>query len=554
MDTSRAVTKKKVLVLLRASTKQQDMETQRTNVEAYCVEWSLEPVGDPYTFPGITGVIVHQLPEFQRMLERLESPEIAGVVTSELSRLMRPEKFDAYAVLAVFQEHHKLIFCEADHPLDVSSDEDRSYAMNSFEQSVFERKKIKFRTHRAKERLIRDWQVSITKLPNGVEHVKDKKTFGPSTKKGYYQYTDWAHSHVRPAFERVAQRKDTLRHIALSLGFANETTLRTTLENKWWIGYRVRVKRRTVTYDKFGNKETSKREDHPNPIEQPTNLSGLLNDQLKYGVSHEPLVSPELFQTVQTIIAANKEHKSHADSNGQDFLGTDFLKCGICGSKLYLKFDRRNGCPPVYVCSSYQNNWRKKKLGEKGTACGFKRLRAKDADIAITKAITVYLTDLPFLQRTILKVQSSDEAKQRQEDLVLAQRRLDEAQKAHKKESNLYRQIPDPDSTEAEEQLAKVNRAMRDVSEARIRVATAEAAAIPFGSNDAEEIARQIVDRMTETFCKPAHKTIAQKREALASVLEKITIDNGMIATLTIRGGLTYKLGSPIHAKSYVSS
>jgi len=555
MDTLRTVAKKKVLVLLRASTKQQDMETQRTNIQEYCEDFGLEPIGDPSVFPGVTGVIVHQLPEFNRMLEKLKSPEIAGVVTSELSRVMRPEKYDAYAVLAIFQEFRKAIWCEADHGLEVWSDDDRKYVMDTFEESVSERNRTFRRTHKAKERLLRDWRNNVTKLPRGVEHIKDKQTYGPNTKKGYYQYTDWAYSHVIPAFERVAQGRESLLSISRSLGFGRETTLRTTLQNRWWLGYRIRDKKRKITYDKFGKKVTGKREKSDNTIEQATNLSGLINDQLKDGVPNEPLVSVQLFDTVQAILAANKDHHSHNDSHTQDFLGTDFLRCGICGSKLVLKWDRRSGQPPVYVCSSYQRNWFKATAaGEKAVSCGFKRLRAIETDIAIAKAITVYLTDIPFLVATIEKAKSCDEARERRQDLVLAERQLDAAQKTHKKEQNLYRAIPDPDSPEAEEQMATVNRAWRAVSEAKIRVGTAEAAARPFGTDDAEPIARQIVDRMTATFCRAAGiKTMAEKRKALGDVLEKIAMDNSTIATLTIRGGLRYTLGSPIHAQKNVS-
>jgi len=60
----------------------------------------------------------------------------------------------------------------------------------------------------------------------------------------------------------------------------------------------------------------------------------------------------------------------------------------------------------------------RKKRGEKAISCGFKRLRAIAVDQAITKAATVYLTDIPFLTETISKAQSSDEAQARQQDLV----------------------------------------------------------------------------------------------------------------------------------------
>src|SRR6516162_1556705 len=118
--------KKKVLALLRASTKQQDMETQQSNVEFYCLpdNFNLEVV-DTFTFPGITGTQVQKTTEFQRMQKRLESPEISGVVMSEISRMMRVDELDAFYALKVFRTHKKLIYCDVNHPLDVRNEDDR---------------------------------------------------------------------------------------------------------------------------------------------------------------------------------------------------------------------------------------------------------------------------------------------------------------------------------------------------------------------------------------------------------------------------------------------
>ena len=516
---------KKVLALLRGSTKQQDMETQQSNIDFYCLKQNFNlTVVETFVFPGITGSVVHKTPEFQRFLNRLASPEITGVVFSQLDRMMRVKELDAFGQFKIFRTGHKLIYCDLEQPLDLSNHADVELIAKALIEAEKERQKIKFRTQRAKERLILDPEVNITKLPRGVEHVKDTKKYGPKTKKGFYRYTQYAYERVAPAFERVATG-ESLNSVARSLGFANETSLRTTLTNQWWLGVKVRDKKRVVEYDdETGAKKIGKRIAHETPIVHRTNLA-----------EHPPqdwTVTPELFNRVQNLLAKHKETFTEWQTNTGKFLGTGFLVCE-CGCKLYLKFDARNGKPPVYVCSSYQQKWRNRNKNSEPAKelgpCSFSRMRAEQVDIAIWSAAVDYLRDADYLHHAIAEAQKTPVAKDRQADLIAAQKVLEGLEK-EKKGILAMLKVDDEDA----DVLRMFTECKRQIADARIRLATIQAQAQPFGSNDAWVIARAIAGRFWNT----QNLTIEEKRAALAEVVERIVISDDLRATFTVRGGL----------------
>jgi len=516
---------KKVLALLRGSTKQQDMETQQSNVDFYCLKQNFNlTVVETFVFPGITGSVVHKTPEFQRFLKRLESPEITGVVFSQLDRMMRVKELDAFGQFKIFRTGHKLIYCDLEKPLDLSNHDDVELIAKTLIEAEKERQKIKFRTQRAKERLILDPEVNITKLPRGVEHVKDTKRYGAKTKKGFYRYTQYAYEKVAPAFERVATG-ESLNSVAKSLGFANETSLRTCLTNQWWVGIKVRDKKRVVEYDdETGAKKIGKRIAHETPIVHRTNLAE--------NPPQDWTVTPELFNRVQNLLAKHKETFTEWQTNTGKFLGTGFLVCE-CGCKLYLKFDARNGKPPVYVCSSYQQKWRNQNKNSQPAKqlapCNFSRLRAAEVDMAIWKAVLDYFTDVDYLLHAITDAQKTPVATDRQADLIAAHKVLEGLEREKKTILGMLK-VDDEDA----DVLRKFTEVKRQIADAKIRIATVQAQAQPFGTNDAWTITKAIVER----FWNSDDWTIEEKRAALAEVIEKISITNDCVATFTVRGGL----------------
>lgn len=524
--------KRKVIALVRGSTNQQDMLTQQSNIEFYCSKtWQKDgffgdekfmiEVAETVILPGTTGIISHKRPDFKiNVLGKLEQhPEYIGIVTSELSRMMRPQDLDAYAAFKVFRTHRKLIFCDMPRPLFVGDSEDRRLIANELERSVAEREKTAWRTQGAKERLILDPLTNITRLPQGVEHIIDSKVldpfFGPRNKKGYWQYTEFAYTKIRPAFERI-YACEKINRVAMDLGFSNESSLRSLLSNKWWIGVKERVHQVNTTYgEEEGEKILSKRGAHPVPIIHETNL--VLN----------PLMSPELYEKVQTILGVNHNKWSKRNTNEGVFLFKDFLFCGKCGRKMYPKNDLRTGQPPTYICSSVQ---------AKGGACGMSRIKRDRTDQQLwdgvpeknQPGIQTIFRDTKNLVNSVLAGLGGGEANHKRTDVEEAKRVLADLQTQKERSSKLYKGTGD------EQYYAETVKLTHDISSAKIRLATAKAQAEPFGSSDAKQIAMAIQQR----FLHCEKWSFAEKREGIADVIEKIVIKEDGNATLVVKGGI----------------
>lgn len=534
----------KVLALLRKSTDQQDMNTQAVGIEENCERFGLE-VAETFSFRGISGAVVQRTPEFRRMLTALAKPAIKGVVFSQLDRIMRPEDIDAYGALKIFRTGKKLMYCDHKKALDVTDSDDRTYIMATFEAARTEREKIRYRTYRGKERLLKDPTVSVTKLPRGVVHVKDEKLYGKKTKQGHYEYTQWAFDVMKPAFEMVASGS-SINSVATRFGFISpfdvhhktlQTPLRMLLENKIWIGIRERTHKRVMSYGENGERLFGRRIQHNAPVVHHTNLSATPSPAFDkffaqkpeepHDANHHkgPLVSHELFQQVQDIINANKARAWTWKKNTGLFLGTDFLYCQ-CGAKMYLKNDGRQ--KPTFVCSK---------------TCGMKRLRAAETDKAIWASALIYFTDEQHLTRIIGQAQNSEEAHSRQQAIERAEARLAKLEK--EKRGIQVALIGDPEDMDLRNRQAQ-NKA--DRAQAAIDLATAQAQAEPFGSNDV----RAIVDAIRSRFSIACEWTIEQRHSALSEVVERIEINDRSIARFIIKGGLpVYSFFEPVNIENW---
>lgn len=513
-----------VSALIRVSTKQQDMEMQEYAIAEAEERFNVK-VAERFCFPGKSGVIVHKTDGFKECVKRAVQPDRAGLIVYRPDRIMRPEEVDAYGALRDFRIHKKLIFATNwDDPIALWNHNDKTKFVQQMERAAQERLDIKDRTNNEKERLLRNPQNSVTKLPKGVEHVitpESQKKYG-SKKAGEYVYTDWAINHIKPAFERFASGKESLNSIAIDLGFDAEASLRYTLQNRWWIGYRTRTHKQPVKYDESGVKVRCKREQHETPWNQATNLADT------------PLVSPELFDRVQQLLG-QEITRPYLQTNTGKFLGTGFLECR-CGCNLLLNWDTKRNKPPVYVCSSHQKRWKEKEFhGVELEKCTWKRMRADRVDKAIWKAATDYFQDFQWLQTEILKAQESTEARALQSDLQAAEAVLDGLEKQKKRIQKMIALDEFEDDQKDEDAMTLYSETKAKISAQKIRVATIKAQAQPFGTTDAWAIARAIVRRFSGSENWTA---VEDKRAALAEVVERIRLTDDCRAVFVVRGGL----------------
>jgi hypothetical protein len=347
----------------------------------------------------------------------------------------------------------------------------------------------------------------VTKLPKGVEHIRDTKKYGSKTKKGFYRYTEFAHTHVRPAFEAVAKGEST-HSVCQRLGFSSVSALRLVFENKWWLGIMERIWTCPVTKDEAtGKKKVAKRQPHPKPIVHSTNLA------------ETPLITEELFAKVQVIISQHKDTFTFYESYGNEFLCNGLLFCE-CGKRMYLRWDRKNGKPAAYVCSG---------------KCGVSRVSANCMDVGVWLEAIKYFSD-EHLDEAVAQALQGSEAVQLRNDLEAARNALESLETRKRRIQKLL--LSDDEDADA---LKLYNEVKRDISATKIRVATVEAQAQPFKSDDPAIIARAIKAR----FAGSMSWNIEEKKLAFRDVLDRITLSGGE-ALLTVKGGLPLPQQNPL--------
>jgi transcriptional/translational regulatory protein YebC/TACO1 len=187
---------------------------------------------------------------------------------------------------------------------------------------------------------------------------------------------------------------------------------------------------------------------------------------------------------------------------------------------MYLKFDARNGKPPVYVCSSYRT---------KNGPCGNSRLRADRTDKQIAWNAWQYLTDKKFMRYAMEEAENLEEVKQRRKDVEVSQATLEGLEKQKKAIQRMIAVAEDD-----EDALAMYARSKAEIAEAKMQLAKAKAQAEPFGTNDVDEISTRIAERMTRFLA----LAMPEKRAILAEVIEKIRLTKDGRAIFVVRGGV----------------
>ena len=144
--------RRKAIALLRVSTEaqagpdRQGLPSQRRTVGGIAARHDLDIVEE--TAIRVSGARVLEDDQFQRLLRRIESPEIHGVVVADLDRLMRPEDPGYYRIFARFRDTKTVLYTSAG-PKDYRKD--RLLMTIEAEIAALERVRIGERTQRGRE-------------------------------------------------------------------------------------------------------------------------------------------------------------------------------------------------------------------------------------------------------------------------------------------------------------------------------------------------------------------------------------------------------------------
>lgn len=368
-----------------------------------------------------------------------------------------------------------------------------------------ERTRIKDRMVRGKEFKRSDPCSQTDPLPEGVKFDK-----------GQFQYTEES-VRVAVAFDRVL-RGDTLTGIAKDLGFRSTSALRATLRSYWWIGVKATTKRRIdrkVTND--GRLSDGKKVMRDKPIFVDTNL-----------VEH-PLVTKQVFESVQEVLSVNRKTWTQRKSWSNSFLAVGLLFCR-CGTKIYLKVDKRPGKRSYYVCSSH-NPGRK--------PCPFPPMRTAFVDDLIVEHIMDYLLDARFISHKIRESMSTEKQVQHLRRQKAIEKVVAELERER---NNLLDAIQGlgyrPDLGERLKVLDEQSASAKQ----KLRAAESE---VVLNTTDVDALAQQITHR----FCQSYDWPMEQQKRVLAETVERITVDLDSSEVHHVE--MTLRVGMPEVTKCY---
>ena len=327
------------------------IETQKAMLMQYAKENGLMPV-EIYADDGYTGLNFDR-PDFQRMIDDIVLGKIHTVVTKDLSRLGR----DHLAVghyTEIYFPTHKIRYIAVSDNVDTANAQSTDFAalknvINEFYSRDNSRKiKASFKA-RAKDGRYRSKAAPFGYLKDPADHnhlIPDPETAQfvvqiyelSASGWGNYRIRDWLRENKVPVpswYQHIRGMEDKAHMFPdeASRYIWRPDTLRLLIRNPAYKGDCALCKTETV----FKTKK------HPKKDEK---------DWIVVQDTHEPLVSRELWERANTLIAV-KRRESNENMSGYRSLFAGLLKCADCNKAMSRRNYGSNSKHKIYVCSAY---------------------------------------------------------------------------------------------------------------------------------------------------------------------------------------------------------
>jgi len=367
---------KKAIVLLRVSSKAQagpdreGLAAQRTACERVAASHSLEII-DTVKLEGVSGAAVLGSPDFIRLLERLRSPDIAGVVVSDFDRLFRRGRFSDFAILDAFADSGSVLY-STEGVYDPSGDSGGLLGVIRGEMAGMERRNIAERTRRGRdEKRKRGLRAEgPVGMPRGVSFDAETET---------WSYVFPEAERVREAFRLFLDGVTNFADIRRRTGLGTATdsnVIQRVLRQPLYSGV-YRVDRRWV------NGKPVPRT--PEDIEE-------------YTVLDPPLIPMDDFQRAQRLLGGLRARRSPV-KDLEDRPGTygGFMVCGLCGAAMLLVTDSKGYSS--YSCA----NTRHRK-------CSSGQISIRLADPQLDERLE-YMLGSPEILRRLIEASAEESAK-----------------------------------------------------------------------------------------------------------------------------------------------
>ena len=365
--------------------------------ESILQEWAKRDLG--YEIPEdciyrevVSGESIEDRTEIRKVLSRIESPQVAGIIVVEPQRLSRGDLIDCGTLISTLQYTKTLIAT----PM-------MTYSMeNKMERRFFQDELMRGRDYLeyTKEILARGRHASIkkgcyigSKPPYGYDKIsigKDK-TLAPNEDADMVRmiFNLYVHDHL--TYQQIANKMDQMGVTPKEAVKWSKQTIRAILRNYHYIGKVYYSRRKDVTVVENGERITRR-------MFQP------LEDVIMAEGKHPAIIDRELFEQAQNIMNNNPRLWTDKELKNP-FAG--ILKCAKCGKTIvhhpyYHAFDRLE-CRTKPMC--------------------FKSARQSDVTNAV--ALALELSELPKLKSHLKNGDGNSVAIQKKQ-LERLERQMDE--------------------------------------------------------------------------------------------------------------------------------
>ena len=472
--------KPRVLALVRVSGDRQDVARQRRDLQRLQDRYGLV-IQRTLELHGVSGTKVLDNSEVQKLLDDLDDPSIDGLAVSAIDRLLRPKRYQTFAVFDRFVDLKKVIWSQAEGYADPATDEGYDTCIGAASRAGSEWRRLIQRVRDGKEecRLAKGNPDGPATLPRGLLHSKA---------------TGWAYDEAETA--RIAEMFQlclegwSYHRIAAKVG--NGWTfqgVRSTLRNRLW-------RDGTRTYSANAIRFT--------PLVQKV---------------IEPLIPPEIFDACQREMERRKESWG-SSRRPRRFLLSGLLSC-TCGKPWYMRCaGAKEGTRKAdyYYCSS--------RFPGHGPWCGARSFQRQALEHVVTGEVSQALCSeavlLPILTEAF-----------REKPREGGRNVEGEIRKLEAKRDRIVEMRAD--GAISREECAKRLSAVDGELYHLRRAAALETA--PAGMDP-----RRIAAGFIRIFARFGKLAFADQRQLLEETIRTITIVDGAIPRLTLSGGFLGKL------------
>lgn len=333
-----------------------------------------------FELADISGAAVLFSSQYQEFLRCLENPEVSCVITREFSRLMRPERFDDFAILQHFVDNGITLYFPAD-VLDLSSRQARFIAGIRAGVSGLERGDIAERIASAKEVLRKKGYHPCGEhtLARGLGHTKER---------GWY-YDEKELQSVRLLFKLFLGGCRVYEQLSGLTGISR-TSIPVILRNPVYAGWMVYGKRNDQSAGGF-IPPTFKRKGYRRKIDRdPDNV-------IRVRLPLEPIITEDAHQQILMIVDSKRRHWSSARADSiPRFTYRGYLYCGACSAPIYT-WAAQVG-KDFYHCKSNLPRYRRL---EGAVSCSNKHMSRHLLEPVLDRELIGHLTDRKFLTRVL---------------------------------------------------------------------------------------------------------------------------------------------------------